>query len=489
MLPASESVRMGGIRGVSGARTNSGMEDLGRGGLSPVARFSLALGAVLAVTALVLAAGSGYLLARYVQDETTAFTQAAVASHFGTVFEDDVFQRGLTADEQKDLRRDVSFHFSIYNTVATQFFDRAGTIVFSYDQDEVGRSLDPAAYPRLDTALRGMRSAERVTVVADPKLGVPGTSLGFGTFNTHHAGGSSAVSTEAPGPGVSEIRALEAWSPVRLRTGETLGAVVVWRDMTSIDAALMRIQATIAGILALAAACLWLILHRVYVRSSRRIVAQAAALEDALAIRERTYDATLTSLTSALDFRDNETGGHSDRVVAYMELLLQQLNIHEAELATLRRGALLHDIGKIGVPDNVLRKPTALSDSEWAVMKRHPEFGARIIAGIPFLEDVARIVRHHHERWDGMGYPDGLKGEKIPLGARIFAVGDSFDAMTSDRPYRRGLLIDAAREEIRRCSGSQFDPAVVTAFLSIPVAKLMQIADAAPHTHPRVVAS
>ena len=186
---------MGGIRGVSGVRTDDAMEDLGRGGLSPVARFSLALAAVLAVTALVLAAGSGYLMARYVQDETTAFTQAAVASHFGTVFEDDVFQRGLTDEDQKELRRDVSFHFSIYNTVATQFFDRTGTIVFSYDEDEVGRRLDPAAYPGLDTALRGMRSAQRTTIVADPKLGVPGTSLGFGTFNTHHSGGSSAVSS------------------------------------------------------------------------------------------------------------------------------------------------------------------------------------------------------------------------------------------------------------------------------------------------------
>src|SRR5206468_1767364 len=109
-------------------------------------------------------------------------------------------------------------------------------------------------------------------------------------------------------------------------------------------------------------------------------------------------------------------GGHSDRVVAYMELLLEQMDIHGPELATLRRGALLHDVGKIGVPDNVLRKPTALSEGEWAVMKRHPEFGARIIAGIPFLEDVARIVRHHHERWDGMGYPDGLKGDRIQIG-------------------------------------------------------------------------
>jgi putative nucleotidyltransferase with HDIG domain len=473
---------------VSGVRTSDGMGELGRGGMSPVARFSLALAAVLGATALVLAAGTGYLMARYVQDETTSFTQAAVASHFGTVFEDDVFLRGLTADEQQELRRDVSFHFSIYNTVATQFFDRSGTIVFSYDRDEIGRRLDPGLYPGLDTALRGMRTAERRTIVADPKVGVPGTSLAFGTFNTHHSGGSSADSTAAPGPGVSEIRSLEAWSPVR-QNGQVAGAVVVWRDMSAIDAALMRIQITIALIIALAASFLWLVLRGVYTRSSRRIVAQASALEDALALRERTYDATLTALTSALDFRDNETGGHSDRVVGYMELLLEQMDIRGADLATLRRGALLHDVGKIGVPDNVLRKPTALSESEWAVMKRHPEFGAQIISGIPFLEEVARIVRHHHERWDGMGYPDGLKGEHIPLGARIFSVGDSFDAMTSDRPYRRALLIDAAREEIRRCAGSQFDPAVVTAFMSIPVARLAAIADAAPHTHPRVVAS
>ncbi len=474
---------------MSRVRTSGGMGDLGRGAMSPVARFSLALAAVLALTALVLATGTAYLVGRYVQDETTAFTQAAVASHFGTVFGDEVFERGLSSDEQRELRRDVSFHFSIYNVVATQFFDRSGAIVFSYDQDEVGRRLDLGTYQQLDAALKGMRTAERTTIVADPKLGVPGTALGFGTYNTHHSGGVSAAGSSAtPGPGTSEIRSLEAWSPVKQK-GQTVGAVVVWRDMAAIDAALMRIQVTLAAIIAFAAAFLWLVLRGVYARSSKRIVAQAGALEDALALRERTYDATLTALTSALDFRDNETSGHSDRVVAYMELLLEQMNIRSAELATLRRGALLHDVGKIGVPDNVLRKPTALSEKEWAVMKRHPEFGAQIISGIPFLEDVARIVRHHHERWDGMGYPNGLKGDHIPLGARIFAVGDSFDAMTSDRPYRRGLLIDAAREEIRRCGGSQFDPAVVTAFLSIPVARLAAIADDAPHTHPRVVAS
>jgi putative nucleotidyltransferase with HDIG domain len=464
------------------------MGDLGRGGMSPVARFSLALAVVLGVTALVLGAGTAYLVGRYVDDETTSFTQDAVSSHFGSVFSDDVFQRGLTSQERDELLTVVTFHFSIYHVVGTEFFDRAGTIVFSYDNDEIGRRLEPATYPQLARALAGMRDAERTTIVADPKLGVPGSAVGYGTFNTHHTMAADAGSVATPGPGTREIRALEAWVPVT-QQGQVVGAVVVWRDIAPIDAALMRIQVTIAAIIALALAFLWLALRGVYARSSKRIVAQAAALEDALALRERTYDATLTALTSALDFRDNETGGHSDRVVAYMELLLEQMNISGAELATLRRGALLHDVGKIGVPDNVLRKATALSESEWAVMKRHPEFGARIIAGIPFLQEVARIVRHHHERWDGMGYPDGLKGDRIPLGARIFTVGDSFDAMTSDRPYRRALLINAAREEIRRCSATQFDPAVVTAFLSIPVDRLAAVADAAPHTHPRVVAS
>jgi len=456
--------------------------------IGPVARFSLALAAVLVVTALVLGAGTAYLIGRYVDDETTAFTQDAVASHFGSVFSDDVFQRGLSPEERQALLTIVTFHFSIYNVVATEFFDRTGTIVFSYDSDEIGRRLDPATHSELATALSGKRDADRTTIVADPRLGVPGSSVGYGSFNTHHMAADAAGSAATPGAGTREIRALEAWVPVT-QNGQVIGAVVVWRDIAPTNTALMRIQLTIAAIIALAAAFVWLVLRGVYARSSMRIFAQAGALEDALALRERTYDATLTALTSALDFRDNETGGHSDRVVAYMELLLEQMNIKGPELATLRRGALLHDVGKIGVPDNVLRKPTALSEGEWAIMKRHPEFGARIIAGIPFLEDVARIVRHHHERWDGMGYPDGLKGDRIPLGARIFAVGDSFDAMTSDRPYRRGLLIDAAREEIRRCASSQFDPAVVTAFLSIPVARLAAIGDDAPHTHPRVVAS
>ena len=262
----------------------------------------------------------------------------------------------------------------------------------------------------------------------------------------------------------------------------------VARDGATMDT-LARIQLSVTVLIFGAALLLWLVLRAAYLSSSRRLREQSTALEAALAERDRTYDATLGALTNALEVRDSETGGHGGRVVSYMELILREMEIDGDERKTYRRAALLHDIGKIGVPDNILRKPTALSEAEWAAMKRHPEFGSRIIADIPFLGEVARIVRHHHERWDGMGYPNGLAGTAIPLGARIFAVADSFDAMTSDRPYRHGMSIDQARREIDRCSGTQFDPSVVTTFLRIRLEELELISESAPHTHPRVVAS
>ena len=461
------------------------MSRLGNEGLSPVARFSLALGVILAATAIALAAGTAFLMSRYVVDETSSFTQEAVASHFGTVFSDDVFKRGLTEAEEAELTQFVTFHFSIYNVVATQFYDRTGKIVFSYDDSEVGRQIDPSTLRGLDQALRGMRSSTRTQVVADPKLGVPGSTIGYGQFDTHHMDGMTA-SGSVP-PGMARLNTLEAWIPVR-QNGQVVGGVVVWRDMTAIDAALMRIQMTITAIILAAALVLWLVLRGVYVRSSKQIVAQARDLSRAVAERDQTYDATLGALANALDVRDSETGGHSDRVLKYMELLIEEIGADPGSNQLLRRGALLHDIGKIGVPDNILRKPAALNEAEWIVMKRHPEFGARIVAGIPFLEDVAKIVRHHHERWDGKGYPAGLAGDQIPLGARIFAVADSFDAMTSDRPYRRAMTIDEACDEVARCRGTQFDPTVADAFARIGHERLARVAEEAPHTHAAVVA-
>lgn len=182
---------------------------------------------------------------------------------------------------------------------------------------------------------------------------------------------------------------------------------------------------------------------------------------------EGTYEATLQALVTALDLRDNETHGHSYRVVEYAVVVAERMGVSPGEAAWIRRGAILHDVGKIGVPDAILRKPEKLTPEEWVEMRRHPEMGYQMLKHIPFLKPALDIVLYHQERYDGTGYPFGLAGDAIPLGARIFAVVDTFDAMTSDRPYRPALSMDAVRAEIERCTGTQFDPKVVEAFFSI----------------------
>ena len=180
-----------------------------------------------------------------------------------------------------------------------------------------------------------------------------------------------------------------------------------------------------------------------------------------------TYDGTLEALIMALDARDRETKGHSFRVAEYVMLMSRRLGIDEEsdEWTAIRRGALLHDVGKIGVPDQVLHKPGPLTPEEWVKMKGHPMIGYDMLREISFLAEAANIVRCHHERFDGKGYPRGLAGDEIPLGARIFSAADAFDAMTSDRAYRKALRPEAARDEIIRHSGTQFDPQVVQVFL------------------------
>ncbi len=190
---------------------------------------------------------------------------------------------------------------------------------------------------------------------------------------------------------------------------------------------------------------------------------------------ERAYMGTLEALTRALEMRDHETEGHSRRVVQYTLTLAQKLGVPEEQLVPMMRGALLHDIGKIGVPDQILRKPGPLTPDEWEIMKCHTRIGYEILSPIDFLRDASPIILHHHERFDGSGYPDGLIGFVIPLGARIFAVADAYDALTSDRPYRRGRAHASAVEEIVRCSGTHFDPQVVTALLQTPEEELTRI--------------
>jgi len=178
--------------------------------------------------------------------------------------------------------------------------------------------------------------------------------------------------------------------------------------------------------------------------------------------------AMLKSLLVALKTRDADTYDHSKRTVKISLLLGQKCGLNQREMRSLELGALLHDIGKIGVPDNVLRKPGKLNDSEWAMMRRHPRLGQEILRGLSFLDDARTIVAQHHERWDGTGYPLGLRGEEISLSARVLFVADAFDAMTSDRVYRQAKSYDEAIAELDSCSGTHFDPQVVAAFHRFP---------------------
>jgi putative nucleotidyltransferase with HDIG domain len=183
---------------------------------------------------------------------------------------------------------------------------------------------------------------------------------------------------------------------------------------------------------------------------------------------EQSYDDTLEALGSALDLKDAETEGHCQRVTAFCISIAKAMPVPDGYLPILARAAFLHDIGKMAIPDGILRKAGPLNDEEKQIMRKHCEIGYNMLIRIPFLRDAAEIVLAHQEFYDGSGYPRGLKGEQIPLGARIFTIADSLDAMISDRPYRRALPMPHAREEIKRCSGSQFDPAVVEVFMSIP---------------------
>ena len=195
----------------------------------------------------------------------------------------------------------------------------------------------------------------------------------------------------------------------------------------------------------------------------------------ALGQLDETFSAVLNALTVLLDKRDTGTKGHSLRVVRYAVAIAENLGVEGRELDDIRLGSLLHDIGKIGIPDSILFKPDKLTDEEWVIMKTHPKLGADIISKLGIISPALPIVLHHHEWFDGHGYPDGLAGGEIPLGARIFTIADAFDAMTSSRPYKKAISIDEAVAELARARGSQFCPVCIDAFMRISLKELTGI--------------
>ena len=209
--------------------------------------------------------------------------------------------------------------------------------------------------------------------------------------------------------------------------------------------------------------------NRTYQQNLEQVVrARTEMLRQAMEDLEHSYDVTLEALGDALDLKDSETEGHSKRVTAYTIALARAMGISPGEIKVIARGAFLHDIGKMAIPDQILRKPGKLTPEEQEIMREHCARGYQMLRKIPFLAEAAEIVFTHQEHYDGSGYPNSLKGIAIPVGARIFAVADTLDAITSDRPYRVARTFDAARQEIIRCSGTQFDPTVVEVYLRIP---------------------
>jgi putative nucleotidyltransferase with HDIG domain len=198
------------------------------------------------------------------------------------------------------------------------------------------------------------------------------------------------------------------------------------------------------------------------------VTARTEQLRQAITTLERSYDITLEALGNALDLKDAETEGHSKRVTAFTIAMARAMGLSADQIRVIARGAFLHDIGKMAIPDAILRKPGALDQEEIAIMREHCYRGYQILRRIPFLSEAAEIVYSHQEKYDGSGYPRGLKGDQIPLGARIFSVADTLDAMTSNRPYRAAQPFSAARDEIQRWSGRQFDPQVVATFMQMP---------------------
>ncbi|HEX6987916.1 MAG TPA: HD-GYP domain-containing protein [Bacillota bacterium] len=431
---------------------------------TPYTLFTVSLGLFIMLGSLGLSAVLSVFLQRYFVGETVAITRRAVEVHFNAVFGTDVFSAAPFAPHagaqehyaSMDYEYGVApsggsggygssgdhtahggpanlevydtlvrLHFDLYDITDAWFIDPAGTVVFAYEAGDIGHA-PPLGEEDLAAVLAG--------------------------------------STWSTRPSSEQLRLA---FPV-VQDGKVAGAVLVYRDISSLIAELQRIQLTLLAASLAVGALLFLSLRRVYLNSTHRIRRQSEALADALDEVERTYDTTLEAIAGVLDLRDRATRGHSVRVMLYTDLLARQLEIDDDERRHIVRGALLHDVGKMGIPDAILQKPGPLTPEEWQIMRQHPRLGFEMLSHIPFLKPALPVVLHHHERWDGRGYPAGLQGPMIPVGARIFSVADALDAMTSERPYRGPMSFDEAAREIIAESGRQFDPSVVEAFSRIP---------------------
>jgi putative nucleotidyltransferase with HDIG domain len=353
------------------------------------------------------------------------------------------FDGTLTAEKVLELDADLRSELVGEDIVALKIWNRRSQVLYSTDREEIGRRFP--ADDSLGAALGG-RARSNFTQDDD----------------------------EENEPQVRRFGALfETYFPVRAESGEVVGAYEVYRRLEPIRDAAARSVLVIVLFVALSGAVMYVMQIQIVRRAEQRVSVSEQEveqvndrLESSLRELEEHTLGTLQALTSAVDAKDSYTARHSLGTTDYACAIGRHLGLSVGDMRTLERAGLLHDIGKMGVPEQILLKPGRLTEEEFAAVKEHSEIGAQIVESIPFLRDVVPVIRHHHEHWNGKGYPAGLTGEDIPRLARVLSVADAYDAMTSDRPYRPGLKWFRARQELRRCRGAQFDPEAVDALLS-----------------------
>ena len=395
--------------------------------------------------------------------ERQAFTTALYVSEF--------LARRLTP---KDFNGDpsakrVQYEFAMRGVVGkaqilrVTVWSSVGRVLYSDDRKLIGLAFPPSA------PLRAALSGQVRSVIVHAKRRAPASpSQATESAQTvkppQDAASSSAAtpSQAATSPRAVDARQIEVFVPVRVPGAEppVVGVYDILTNAADLEPALARLKLSVWSAMVVGIGALYLLLFAIVRTASKDLVDQEAELRKA-------FVGTVRSLVKAVDARDVATADHSDRVAARAVEIGREMRLSSRQVVDIWVAAFLHDLGKIGLGDDILAKPGPLTEKERRRMQRHPVVGYEILQPVPIRETIKLAVRHHHERWDGKGYPDGLAGDAIPVAARIIAVADTYEALVSDRPYRSARSPEEAVGEVTRCSGSQFDPRVVDAFLTV----------------------
>lgn len=390
---------------------------------------------------VVVAAALGYLMQADLTSNALADAGNLAATHVVAGASPHLtstdFDEPLSVERISELDRlvmgDLVDHTSV---VRVKIWNPQGTVVYSDDKQLIGKNF-------------GVRNDLRTALTGRVVSGVSDLSDSDNASERDRFG-----------------KLIDAYVPLRLQSSnEIVGAYEISSRPDRLNERIAQIKRTVAGGVFGGFAVLYAALFGLVYGASRRLTRQATENETLAREAVLAYDETIAGWSNALDLRDEETEGHSRRVTEMTVAVAQSMGFKPDDLSNARRGALLHDIGKMGVPDAILLKPGPLDEAEWETMREHPGYAKEMLEDIEFLGSALDIPYCHHERWDGSGYPRGLAGEQIPLSARVFAIIDVWDALSNERPYRRAWSPDQVREKLLSESGKHFDPKVVAAFL------------------------